>query len=296
MCVDRHQWRVLVFRLPHTPTLPGRRGFLLRPVARLPRPRVLSTTRKSATLCPSPLRVLLIGRGFIAPPGDLRCQNSRASSGKAYDLPACRPASHRFDTAGYWVSLAQACSTLSPMPYSRFAVRYVRRFYLMLPPDPSSLTAPLPCWCRPSVRSRWAVLLPVDIHQKVGQYAMPSTLVRPAHGRAGRSHRVVSSRLAKGPFRFTYLSFANLHPWGTCGRGLHYSTDPRSTTEDKAISSQPLAQDRLIALAYNLAFSPLSFRPRGAHCRAPPRACRSCFEACSRIVCCVISIELRSYS
>ena len=177
MCVDRHQWRVLISRLPHTPTLPGRRGFLLRPVARLPRPRVLSTTRKSATLCPYPLRVLLIGRGFIAPPGDLRCQNSRASSGKAYDLPACRPASHRFDTAGYRVSLAQACSTLSPMPYSRFAVRYVRRFYLMLPPDPSSLTAPLPCWCRPSVRSRWAVLLPVDIHQKVGQYAMPSTLV-----------------------------------------------------------------------------------------------------------------------
>ena len=117
----------------------------------------------------------------MAPPGDLRCQNSRASSGKAYDLPACRPASHRFDTAGYRVSLAQACSTLSPMPYSRFAVRYVRRFYLMLPPDPSSLTAPLPCWCRPSVRSRWAVLLPVDIHQKVSQYAMPSTLVSPAH-------------------------------------------------------------------------------------------------------------------
>ena len=179
MCVDRHKWRVLVSRLSHTHTLPGRRGFLLRPVARLPRPRVLSTTRKSATLCPYPLRVLLIGRGFIAPPGDLRCQNSRASSGKAYDLPACRPASHRFDTAGYRVSLAQACLTLSPMPYSRFAVRYVRRFYLMLPPDPSSLTAPLPCWCRPSVRSRWAVLLPVDIHQKVGQYAMPSTLADP---------------------------------------------------------------------------------------------------------------------
>jgi hypothetical protein len=50
----------------------------------------------------------------------------------------------------------------------------------MLPPDPSSLTAPLPCWRCPSVRSRWAVLLPVATHQKVGQYAMPSTLESPA--------------------------------------------------------------------------------------------------------------------
>jgi len=45
MCVNRHKWRVLVSRLPHTPTLPGLRGFLLRPVTRLPRPRVPSTTR-----------------------------------------------------------------------------------------------------------------------------------------------------------------------------------------------------------------------------------------------------------
>ena len=143
----------------------------------------------------------------MAPPGDLRCQNSRASSGKAYDLPACRPASHRFDTAGYRVSLAQACSTLSPMPYSRFAVRYVRRFYLMLPPDPSSLTAPLPCWCRPSVRSRWAVLLPVDIHQKVSQYAMPSTLQggAPQQGRWGA---LEGSR--QRPFTVGHFPSANL--------------------------------------------------------------------------------------
>ena len=37
--------------------------------------------------------------------------------------------------SGYQVSLYLACSTSSPTPYSRFAVRYVHRFCLMLPSD-----------------------------------------------------------------------------------------------------------------------------------------------------------------
>ena len=44
------------------------------------------------------------------------------------------------------------CSALSPMPYSWFAVRYVRGFYLMLPPDTPLLVMPLPRWCCSSVR------------------------------------------------------------------------------------------------------------------------------------------------
>ena len=37
--------------------------------------------------------------------------------------------------SGYQVSLYHACSTSSPTPYSRFAVRYVHGFCLMLPSD-----------------------------------------------------------------------------------------------------------------------------------------------------------------
>ena len=37
--------------------------------------------------------------------------------------------------SGYPVSLYHACSTSSPTPYSRFAVRYVHGFCLMLPSD-----------------------------------------------------------------------------------------------------------------------------------------------------------------
>ncbi len=40
---------------------PGRQGFILHTVTRLHRPWVLSPMRESATLCPSPLRGLLIG-------------------------------------------------------------------------------------------------------------------------------------------------------------------------------------------------------------------------------------------
>jgi len=54
--------------------------------------------------------------------------------------------------AGYQVSLYHVCSTSSPQPYSWFAVRYVHGFCLMLPPDPSLLMMPLPCWRCPSVR------------------------------------------------------------------------------------------------------------------------------------------------
>ena len=81
----------------HCSSSSGPRGFLLHTVTRLLRPRIISTTRGSATLCPLPALVLPLRFSFIAPSDDPWRQNSRASLGKAYDLPTYRPATHRFD-------------------------------------------------------------------------------------------------------------------------------------------------------------------------------------------------------
>lgn len=74
----------------------------------------------------------LSGR-FSTASDSIQRQVSRASLGKTQHLPISRPTSLRF--TGYWASLSHACSTSSPLPYSRFAVRYVHGFCLMLPPD-----------------------------------------------------------------------------------------------------------------------------------------------------------------
>jgi hypothetical protein len=80
------------------PSSPGPRGFLLRTVTRLLRPRILSTTRGSATLCPLPAPVHTSAVRFSSPFQRLRRQDRRASLGKAYDLPTCRPATPRFES------------------------------------------------------------------------------------------------------------------------------------------------------------------------------------------------------
>jgi hypothetical protein len=76
----------------------------------------------------------------------------RASLGKMHPLSIYRPASRQFDYSGYQVSPIHARSTFSLTPYSRFAVRYVHGFCLMLPPDIPFPVMPLPCWRCPSVR------------------------------------------------------------------------------------------------------------------------------------------------
>ena len=73
---------------------------------------------------------------------NISCQNSRASLGNTHHLSVFHPAPHQEDISRYWVSILQAFSTLSPMPYSRFAVRCVHRYCLMLPPDTSLLKCP----------------------------------------------------------------------------------------------------------------------------------------------------------
>ena len=104
------------------PALADPRGFLPHTVTRFLRPRIVSTNRRSATLCSlpasgSPLRV-----GFLAPSLRLRRQSRRASWVRRIASPhLVRLHTGRF--AGYWVSLARVCSTRSPMPYSRFPGR-----------------------------------------------------------------------------------------------------------------------------------------------------------------------------
>ncbi len=152
LSVNRHKWRVLPLASLATPALAGPRGFLLRAVTRLLRPRLISTVRRSATLCSlaasgSPLRF-----SFMAPSLRPRRQSSRASLGKAHRLPTCRPAPHRGAIPDIGPRSFSPARPRSPTPYSRFAVRYVRGFYLMLPPHTAFRLVQLPCWRRPSVR------------------------------------------------------------------------------------------------------------------------------------------------
>ena len=94
---------------------------------------------------------------FAVVAGNLPRQDRRASLGKTPHLPRSRPASRWVDYSGYQASRIHACSAFSPPPSSRFAVRYVPGFCLMLPPDIPFLVMPLPCWRSLSVRSRQAV-------------------------------------------------------------------------------------------------------------------------------------------
>jgi hypothetical protein len=155
------------------PSSPGPRGFLLRTVARLLRPRILSTTRGSATLCPLPALVHTSSVRFSSPFRRPRRQNRRASLGKAYDLPTCRPATPGFESPDIGPRLFASARPSPPghLAGSLYAT-YAGSTSCFLPTRCFHPTQ-LPCWCRPSVRSRWAVLLPVASHQKIGHSAMP---------------------------------------------------------------------------------------------------------------------------
>ncbi len=90
--------------------------------------------------------------------------------------------------AGYQASPRHAGSTSSPTPSSWFAVRYVHGFCLMLPPDSPFLEMPLPCWRRPSVRSRRTIMFPTPAGNG-GLCVMPGTRRYP------RAHAAWSSVL-----------------------------------------------------------------------------------------------------
>jgi len=102
-------------------------------------PRVISTPRRICLPLTPPRFGFSCSAWFYSVDRSPQRQVRRVSLGKTHHLPISRPASHRFDSSGYQVLLCHACSTFSPTPYSRFAVRYVHGFCLMLPSDPPFL-------------------------------------------------------------------------------------------------------------------------------------------------------------
>ena len=75
---------------------PSRRGFLLYTVTRLHWPRVISTTRGSATLCPLSIQGPPFLKRFYGARGNFVLQDRSASRGKTRHLTVSRPASARF--------------------------------------------------------------------------------------------------------------------------------------------------------------------------------------------------------
>jgi hypothetical protein len=135
----------------------GPRGFLLHTVTRLFRPRLFSTIRGSATLCPLPALVFPLRFSFLAPSGDLGARTGGQPFSKAYDFPTYRPAPHRFDMPDIW-----SCPFASARPSPRCHLAgSLFATYAVLPhasdggvqPDPPFLTMPLPCWCAGDAQS-----------------------------------------------------------------------------------------------------------------------------------------------
>jgi hypothetical protein len=76
---------------------PSRRGFVLHSVTRLLRPRVLSTTRGSATLCHFPVQGSPLPGPLYGARGNLVLHGRSASRGKTHRLLVSRPPSACFD-------------------------------------------------------------------------------------------------------------------------------------------------------------------------------------------------------
>jgi len=87
------------FTVPsHLLPLPGPRGFLLHAVTRLHGPRLISTTRESATLCSLRASALsgFVRFGFLPRLATLRGRAGGLPWVRHYDLPTYRPPPHRF--------------------------------------------------------------------------------------------------------------------------------------------------------------------------------------------------------
>ena len=134
------------------PRPPGPQGFLLRSVARLPRPCLLSTTRESVSLCPLPASGFPYRVGFSVM--SLAASHVRAG-GSPWVRRTASPDAVRLHIGSVHRISGLALSRLLdllPNAIERFAVRYVPGFYLILPLDLPFLTVPLSYWCGSSVR------------------------------------------------------------------------------------------------------------------------------------------------
>ena len=115
----------------------------------------------------SPWRV-----GFLTSTAALDARSGGLPWVRRMAWPISRPAPRWFGLPRISGLASHARSTSSPTPFSRFAVRYVHGFCLMLPSDTPFRLMPLPCWRCPSVRLRW-VLYFRPFRRKIGQCAMP---------------------------------------------------------------------------------------------------------------------------
>jgi hypothetical protein len=98
---------------------PSRRGFVLHTVTRLHWPRVLSTTRGSATLCSLPVQGSPFPGRFYGARGNFVLQSSSASRGKAHHLLVSRPASACF---GLWSDIGtRSAVSARPPPHTHIA-------------------------------------------------------------------------------------------------------------------------------------------------------------------------------
>ena len=110
--------------------------------------------------------------------GNIQSQHRRASLGKTHQ-PPCIPSDFtevRF--TGYQDSPSHDGSASSPLPYSRFAVRYVHRFCLMLPSDAPFLETALALLALP-FRPVTAGSLPHSMCGPCSQCVMPDTRKNP---------------------------------------------------------------------------------------------------------------------
>jgi hypothetical protein len=125
-------------------------------------------------LHPAPLRDLLRG-SVLWRHSSLQRQCRRASPGKTHRLPVSRPNFTAVRFTGYQGSPSHVGSTSLPLPYSRFAVRYVHRFCLMLPSDIPFLDNALALLALPFRPVTAGVLYLPACRQKCSQCAMPGT-------------------------------------------------------------------------------------------------------------------------
>jgi len=144
--------------------------------------------------------------------------------------------------SGYQASPSHVGSPSSPTPSSRFAVRYVHGFCLMLPPDTPFLVMPLPCWRRPSVRSRRTIMFPTSSETAACASCQAHINIPVARPRGIRRELTVAALLAAClAFVHTVRQPANFPPHPRSPHNSHRTKTPRPT----ALSSMPASAETI---------------------------------------------------
>ena len=165
--INRPQASGSLFSEARRSLFPSRRGFLLHAVTRLHWPRVISTTRGSATLCPLTVQGPPLPARFYGARGNFVLQDRSASRGKTHHLLVSRPASACF---GFRSDIGTRSNTPArPPPHTHIAgslfATYTSSASCFLQ---TSHLWKCPCLvgCRPSVRPRWTVSFRLVCHAR----------------------------------------------------------------------------------------------------------------------------------